>query len=152
MKKLLSALTLCSCIIGGSVGTALANDDSAEKTVQSVNQVWNATFNSGDSDALARLYAENASLSPGNGQILVGRKKIAELFKSFIDNGVKNHSIETVEVYRDNNQIVQLGRWQANGLNDKQEAISFGGVLMTVLEQDSEGQWKTRSHIWNMGN
>ena len=152
MKNFLSKLTLCSCIIAGSVGGAVASEELPDKTIQSANKVWNATFNSGDSTALSMLYSENATLSPGNGQVLVGRKEIAELFKSFIDNGVKNHSITTTEIYRDNKQLVQLGRWQADGVNEQQESISFGGVLMTVLEQNSEGEWKTRSHIWNMGN
>jgi len=152
MRKLLSTLTLCSCIIGGSVGSAIASDDSAEKILQSVNGVWNTTFNSGDSTKLATLYTENATLSPGNGEVLVGQEQIKGLFKSFIDNGVHNHTIETIEAYRDEKQIVQLGKWRAEGVNDKQELISFGGVLMTVIEQNSDGIWLTRSHVWNMGN
>lgn len=152
MRKLLSTLTLCSCIIGGSVGSAMASDNDAEKILQSVNSKWNTTFNSGDSTKLATLYTENATLSPGNGEVLVGQEQISGLFKSFIDNGVHNHTIETTEAYRDNKQIVQLGKWRAEGVNDKQEAISFGGVLMTVIEQNSDGIWLTRSHIWNMGN
>lgn len=152
MRKLLLTLTLCSCIVGGSVGSAMASDDSAEKILQSVNDKWNTTFNSGDSTKLATLYTENATLSPGNGEVLVGQEQISGLFKSFIDNGVHNHTIETIEAYRDEKQIVQLGKWRAEGVNDKQEAISFGGVLMTVIEQNSDGIWLTRSHVWNMGN
>ena len=152
MRKLLSTLTLCSCIIGGSVGSAMASDDSAEKILQSVNGKWNTTFNSGDSTKLATLYTENATLSPGNGEVLVGQEQIRGLFKSFIDNGVHNHTIETIEAYRDEKQIVQLGKWRAESVNDKQEVISFGGVLMTVIEQNSDGIWLTRSHVWNMGN
>jgi|AZIC01.1.fsa_nt_gi uncharacterized protein (TIGR02246 family) len=152
MKKLLSTLTFCSCIVGGTVGSAVADDDSALKIVASVNTTWNNTFNSGDSTALASLYTENATLSPGNGEVLVGQEQISGLFKSFIDNGVHDHTIETIEAYRDNKQIVQLGKWRAEGVNDKQEAISFGGVLMTVIEQSADGVWLTRSHVWNMGN
>lgn len=152
MRKFLSTLTFCSYIIGGSVGSALANEDDTTKILGSVNATWNATFNSGDSNALAALYTENGTLSPGNGEILVGREQISGLFKSFFDNGVHNHSIETTEAYRDNKQIVQLGKWRAEGVNDKQEAISFGGVLMTVIEQNPDGVWLTRSHVWNMGN
>lgn len=152
MKKLLSTLTFCSCIVGGTVGSAVADDDSALKIVATVNTTWNNTFNNGDSTALASLYTENATLSPGNGEVLAGQEQISGLFKSFIDNGVHNHTIETIEAYRDNKQIVQLGKWKAEGVNDKQEAISFGGVLMTVLEQNSDGVWLTRSHVWNMGN
>tara|TARA_R110002049_G_scaffold237307_1_gene410390 strand:- start:374 stop:832 length:459 start_codon:yes stop_codon:yes gene_type:complete len=152
MRKFLSTLTFCSYIIGGSVGSAVANEDDTAKILDSVNTTWNATFNSGDSTKLAALYTEDGTLSPGNGEILVGREQISGLFKSFIDNGVHNHSIETTEAYRDNKQIVQLGKWRAEGVNDKQEAISFGGVLMTVIEQNADGVWLTRSHVWNMGN
>lgn len=152
MRKFLSTLTLCSYIIGGSVGSAVANEDDTAKIVQSVNATWNATFNSGDSNALAALYTEDATLSPGNGEVLTGQQQISNLFKSFIDNGVHNHSIATINVYRNQNQIVQLGRWQADGVNDKKETITFGGVLMTVIELNSDGKWLTQSHVWNMGD
>jgi len=153
MKKLLSTLGLYTCIIGGVVGSqAIAGGDTAESIVASVNTTWNASFNQGDSAALAALYADKATLSPGNGEVLVGHELISQLFQSFIDNGVHNHSIETINVYRDNKQIVQLGKWRAEGVNEKQEAISFGGVLMTVIEQNSAGEWLTRSHVWNMAN
>ncbi len=153
MKKLLSTLALCSYIITGTnVSLASENDESAVNIVETVNTIWNNTFNSGDSDALSQLYTENAILSPGNGKSLVGQEQIGHLFKTFIDNGVHNHSIKIIEAYRDHNQIVQLARWQAESVNDKQEPISFGGVLMTVIEKNSDGIWLTRSHIWNMGN
>lgn len=152
MRKFLSTLTFCSYIIGGSVGSAVANEDDTASILASVNATWNTTFNSGDSAKLAALYAEDATLSPGNGEVLVGHQQIGHLFKSFMDNGVNNHSIETINAYRKDNQIVQLGRWQADGINDKKESITFGGVLMTVIEQDSDGKWLTQSHVWNMGN
>ena len=152
MRKFLSTLTLCSCIVGGSVGSAIANENDATKILASVNATWNTTFNSGDSNALAALYTEDATLSPGNGEVLVGQQQIVTLFKSFIDNGVHNHSIETINAYRNDDQIVQLAKWQADGVNDKKEAITFGGVLMTVVEQNSDGKWLTQSAVWNMGN
>lgn len=152
MRKFLSTLTLCSYIIGGSVGSAMANEDDATKILASVNATWNKTFNAGDSAALAELYTEDATLSPGNGEILVGQKQIVNLFKSFIDNGVHNHSIETVNAYRNHDQIVQVAKWQADGVNDKKEGITFGGVLMTVIKQNSDGKWITQSAVWNMGS
>jgi len=152
MRKFLSTLTFCSYIIGGSVGSALANEDETTKILDSVNATWNTTFNRGDSSALAALYTEDATLSPGNGEVLVGQQQIVNLFKSFIDNGVHNHSIETVNAYRNHEQVVQIAKWQADGVNDKKEAITFGGVLMTVMKQDSDGKWLTQSAVWNMGN
>lgn len=150
MRKFLSTLALCSYIIGGSVGSAAAEDDTA-KIVASVNEAWNTTFNAGDSDGLAAFYAQDAMLSPGNGEVLVGPQQIVTLFKGFIDNGVHNHSIETVNAYRNHDQIVQIAKWQADGVNDNKETISFGGVLMNVIKQNADGKWSTQSAVWNMG-
>jgi uncharacterized protein (TIGR02246 family) len=152
MKKLLSILAVCSFIVGGSISTAMADDANIKHTVKTINAKWNATFNKGDSAKLSTLYAEDALLSPGNGQVLKGRAQIAELLKSFIDNGVHNHTIETLSTYHQGNQIVQVAKWTAEGVNEQQETISFGGVFMSVLEQDENGAWLTKSHVWNMGS
>jgi len=151
MKKLFSIITFIGFITAGTVGSAMASDTDAMKVLAEVNASWNDNFNKGNSTALVELYAEDATVSPGNGTILKGQEEIASLFKSFIDSGVHNHTIETVKVYHQQDQIVQLGKWQAQSTNEQQEIITFGGVLMTVIEKNAEGQWLTQSHIWNMG-
>jgi len=135
MKKLISILTFIGFTAVGTAGSAMAGDAGAMKVLTEVNASWNANFNKGDSAALAKLYADDATLSPGNGTVLKGREAIASLFKSFIDNGVHSHTIETVEAYHQQDQIVQLGKWQAQGKNEQQETVTFGGVLMTVIKK-----------------
>ncbi|GAB4293395.1 MAG: hypothetical protein Kow0083_06550 [Methylophaga sp.] len=151
MKTLLRMLAFMGFIAVATMGSAMADDTDAMQIVAEVNASWNDAFNSGDSTALATLYADDATVSPGNGTVLKGHEAIASLFKSFINSGVHNHSIETIEAYRQQNQIVQLGKWQAQGSNEQQETITFGGVLMTVIEKNAKGEWVTQSHIWNMG-
>ncbi|GJM05163.1 MAG: hypothetical protein DHS20C09_11540 [marine bacterium B5-7] len=152
MKNLWVIFAFIGFVAAGTSGPVIAAEDAdTMKLLGSVNATWNETFNQGDSNALAALYAEDATLSPGNGTVLVGHEQIATLFKSFFDNGVHNHSIEPIEVYRQQDQIVQIGKWQAQGTNDKQETVTFGGVLMTIIEKNADGQWLTQSHIWNMG-
>lgn len=151
MKKLFNILAVIGFIAMGSTGSAMADEAETTEVLNAVNASWNDTFNSGDSEALAALYAEDATLSPGNGTVLQGRDAIASLFKGFFDNGVHNHTIETVKAYRQQDQIVQIGNWQAQGTNEQQETVTFGGVLMTVIEKNTAGQWVTQSHIWNMG-
>lgn len=140
MKTLLRMLAFMGFIAVATMGSAMADDTDAMQNVAEVNASWNDAFNSGDSTALATLYADDATVSPGNGTVLKGHEAIASLFKSFIDSGVHNHSIETIEAYRQQNQIVQLGKWQAQGSNEQQETITFGGVLMTVIEKNAKGE------------
>lgn len=115
----------------------------------SVNETWNDAFNNGDIEKLVSLYAEDATLSPGNGQALVGRDAIANLFQSFIDAGVHDHSLETVTTGGDENTIFQVARWSAKGGTANGETPEFGGITMNVLEKNQDGKWVTRAHVWN---
>jgi uncharacterized protein (TIGR02246 family) len=119
-------------------------------TMESLNATWNAAFNSGNAAAVAALYTEQATLSPGNGQTLIGRSAIEQLFKSFIDSGVHQHSIEVIDAYGNDVLVYQVAKWNAYGAEVDGSSPSFGGILMSVAEKDATGVWKTRSHVWNV--
>jgi ketosteroid isomerase-like protein len=46
--------------------------------------------------------------------------------------------------------IYQVARWNAQGAETNGETPSFGGITTSVLEQSSDGNWLTRTHIWNV--
>lgn len=114
--------------------------------VESTNAEWNKALNSGNVKMLASLYTENAIVSAGNGETLAGHSEIEALFNSFVENGVYNHTLEIIEVGGSDKIIYQVSKWHANGT----ESSSFGGITMSVLEQNSDGKWHTNSHVWNM--
>lgn len=143
MKNVLFAITALTLS-----GTAMAQ--SPEQIVADANQQWNQALNQGNVEQLVSLYDEQATVSPGNGAVLEGQDEIKNLFSGFIDNGVHNHQIETVDVMASDNQITQIGFWQAEGVDADQKPTSFGGVLITVLEKNAEGEWTLQSHVWNM--
>ncbi len=119
--------------------------------IEAANAEWNKLLNSGNVKGLAALYAENATLSPGNGKMLVGRAEIESLFKGFVDGGVHNHTLEIIEVGGTDKMIYQVARWNAQGAEANGETPSFGGITTSLLEQGSDGNWHTRTHIWNVG-
>jgi uncharacterized protein (TIGR02246 family) len=118
--------------------------------IEAANAEWNKALNSGNVKGLAALYTENAILSPGNGVTLVGRAEIEGLFKSFVDAGVHNHTLEIIEVGGSDKVIYQVARWNAQGAEANGETPSFGGITTSVLEQGSDGNWLNRTHIWNV--
>lgn len=125
-------------------------DNSVHARAQALNATWNAAFNSGDPAAVAALYADEAMLSPGNGEVLNGREQIEGLFRSFIDNGVHDHSIEVIDVYQDGDILYQVSTWQAYGAKQDDGARPvFGGILVNILHRDDGGEWKSRVHVWN---
>lgn len=117
--------------------------------IESANAQWNKALNSGNLGQLAALYAENATLSPGNGKTLVGRVEIENLFKGFVDGGVHNHTLEIVELGGSEKMIYQVARWSAQGAESNGETPTFGGITTSIFEQASDGNWLARIHIWN---
>ena len=117
--------------------------------IEAANAEWNKALNSGKVKDLAALYTENAILSPGNGNTLVGRSEIENLFKSFVDAGVHNHTLEIVEVGGSDKMIYQVARWNAEGAEANGETPSFGGITTSVLEQSADGNWLACTHVWN---
>ncbi|MDZ7737375.1 MAG: SgcJ/EcaC family oxidoreductase [Gammaproteobacteria bacterium] len=130
---------------------ALAGD-SAEQLAAELNGQWNAAFNRGDAAAVAALYAEDATLSPGNGETLEGRDSIRELFQSFIDNGVHDHSIEIIEAHQSGDVLYEVARWQAHSTDADGEPTSFGGVLLNTFRRGADGVWRSHVHVWNAGS
>lgn len=124
----------------------------AAQLAAELNDTWNAAFNRGDAAAVAALYAEDAILSPGNGEILKGRDAIRGLFQGFIDNGVHDHSIEVIKARQSGNVLYEVARWQAHGTDANGETTTFGGILVNTFHQGDDGTWQSHAHVWNAGN
>ncbi|MTI64434.1 DUF4440 domain-containing protein [Methylophaga sp.] len=137
-------VTMAALTLSGAVMA-----DSPASIVSNANQQWNQALNQGKLNELVALYETDATVSPGNGSLLEGHEAIRNLFSGFIDNGVHNHQIETVDIIAADKQITQIGYWQAEGVDAEQQPVSFGGVLVTVLEQNEAGEWQLQSHVWN---
>lgn len=150
MKSFMRTTFASLALSMGIVPSTSAGETDPMSVVSSANTQWNQALNSGNAKSLANLYTENATVSPGNGQILSGRAEIEKLFQSFVDAGVHNHRIETLEVHGDDQLLYQVARWQANGAAKDGQTPTFGGILMSILVKDGNGRWLARSHVWNV--
>jgi len=117
--------------------------------ITALNTKWNKAFNSGDPESVAALYNENAILSPGNGEVLEGRDAIEGLFRSFIENGVHNHTIEIIDVHHDGNTMYEVSKWSAYGAEKDGTKLVFGGIFVNIFQIDDKGEWKSHLHTWN---
>lgn len=136
-----------------SSASAYAENQPAERTISdALNTQWNQAFNSGKPHLVAALYAEDAKLSPGNGEVLVGRTAIEGLFRSFIENGVHEHKIEIIDVQREGNMMYQISKWTAFSAGNAETKTAFGGILVNIFQMDAQGEWKSHLHLWNSTN
>ncbi|WP_047540773.1 YybH family protein [Methylotenera versatilis] len=152
MKNLLSSTCVSLLLTLGLSTSAVAGDSNIKSIVESANTAWNQALNTGNAKALSNQYVENATLSPGDGKVLVGRTEIESLFKSFVANGVHNHTLEVVNVGGSGNMIYQISKWSANGAEANGKVPAFGGITTSVLIKGADGKWLTQSQVWNVAN
>ncbi len=126
------------------------NIPGGRSVIEMLNDKWNRAFNSGKPELVGELYDQGAILSPGNGEFLVGRVAIEDLFRGFIDNGVHNHTIEIIETHQDGNTMYEVSKWSAHGQEENGKKPVFGGIFVNIFHVDENGKWKSHLHTWNL--
>jgi uncharacterized protein (TIGR02246 family) len=122
---------------------------SVREIIRANNDKWNAAFNGGDAAAVAALYTADATVLPHTHDVVTGAVAIREFWKSVIDAGFRNHSIELIDVHAQGDLAVEIAKWEAEGPGEGGNRQAFGGSLVNVFERQSDGSWKCRLHIWN---
>jgi uncharacterized protein (TIGR02246 family) len=149
MNKYMTHLVACLLVALATVQPALAQKTDASSIVDAANTTWNKAFNSGDAHALAALYDDKATVSPGNGKSIQGRTEIEKLFKGYFDQGVHNHSIEVIDAHRSGNVVYEVANWRAEGAEKDGKTPEHKGVLLKVMTRSADGKWRSTSHVWN---
>ena len=118
-------------------------------TVEAGNAQWNQAFNKGDAAAVAKLYTSDAKLLPPADKVVSGDKDIQAFFQSFIDAGITDHKIETVQVEEAGDKAMVAGKWQATGKDKDGKPETYKGSVVKMLERQGDA-WKTSLHTWNI--
>jgi uncharacterized protein (TIGR02246 family) len=145
MNKFSRQFAACAVWAFAASQTALAQHD---KAVDQANTAWNAAFNKGDAHGLAAMYDKKAVISPGNGTTVQGRADIEQLFKSYFDAGVHDHTIDVVQANRVGNVMYETANWTAVAEKDGKKT-PYKGVLVKVMTKGGDGKWRTTAHTWN---
>lgn len=123
--------------------------DHTKSIIKNGNLAWNSALNTGNISGLAALYAQDATVSAGDGQIIVGRAAIEQLFNAFKKNGVHNHNLEIIQVEGADKMISQISKWSANGAETNGVKPSLGGITMSTIIQNDYDEWLICAHVWN---
>ena len=97
---------------------------------------FSEAYNAGDSSAVAEFYTEDGAVLPPNGAAVLGRKGIAELYRSAFGNGVKDLRYEILEVRQlGPDAVVEIGIG----------SIAIGGQR---LRSRSMHVWRLNGEVW----
>ena len=129
-----------------------APDTTAEdiETIKGINPVWFKSYNSGDANAIAALYTEDAVLNPPGAPAAHGKTEIQGYLTKDVsaanEAGITLNSNPSVT---EANVSGNLGwEWGTFTVNDKSGAIIDRGKYVTVYEK-RDGKWLIIRDIWN---
>jgi uncharacterized protein (TIGR02246 family) len=136
--------------IVGVIGLAMpAVAQDVRAAIEQTNARFAEAFKAGDAAAIAGLYTEDAKMLPPDATEVAGREAIQKYWQSWIDDGLKNLSLEASEVEADGDLAYEVGRFsiQAPAANDAMTTAT--GNYLVVWKRASGGDWQLHVDTWN---
>jgi uncharacterized protein (TIGR02246 family) len=122
---------------------ALSTDITDE--IKSLNSKFVSSFNQGDVGSVADLYTITALLLPAGSEPVKGREAIVQYWQNAMEMGVKEITLDTVEVEQLDLTAIELGTYTLKAENGN---ILDQGKYMAVWKQENH-HWKMQKDIWN---
>ena len=144
MPRQLLILAAAALLVISCVAPAWAGPLADEMTT--MNARWDAAINNADFDALLPMYTADARLIPPGAQPVTGPMAIRNFFARR-GRSVSNHKLELVDVLPIENYAYVTSHFTAT-LVVNEKATPISGSTVRLLERQSDGQWKMKSHIF----
>jgi uncharacterized protein (TIGR02246 family) len=110
----------------------------------SANTQFMNAFRRADATAMANLYTPDAQLLPAHSDFVRGTAAIRAFWQGVLDLGLKEATLETIEVEDHGNTAIEVGRYRliagAGALADQGKYV--------VVWKSGEGTWKIHRDIW----
>lgn len=110
---------------------------------------FESAFNAADSDALVRLYAEDAIVLPPDYGRVEGRDAIARYFSDTIaERQAGDIGITSMEDRRIDGAWLDTGTYSMQATGPDGQPLTLEGDYASLVEQ-VDGAWAITRHIWN---
>jgi ketosteroid isomerase-like protein len=139
---------LYSVIMALLLASANATTEPIESEVWINNKSLEMAINSGDTSALAGLYAKDAFVVPPSLEILNAQDEIRNNWVSQKLIGTENFQVQTVNLRLHDDLIYQTAVWFAT-VTENGIAIELGGEMTNVIGRQDDGSWKIKLQSWN---
>jgi uncharacterized protein (TIGR02246 family) len=146
MKLLKSLLLLLIMVISTTTVPAGIEESSA---IDELNTTWGKVFMRGDTEALLRMYTDNAVMLPPSSEILTDHNAIKGYWDNLKSVGVTDYVIYPVDLRVVGNIAYQSALWKATRTTSDGNVIQFDGNISNVLEKQKDGSWKIKLQSWN---
>jgi len=128
------------------------NADAADKVRAAIdrgNQAFIAAYAAHDSAKLASLYAPDAAAFPPGADRANGRAAIQKVWQGFMDAGVTNVTVRTVDARSSGNLAYETGEYALDVPGKDGKLAHQVGKYVVVWKRDKSGHWQLYRDIWN---
>ncbi len=120
-----------------------------QATVEAINQEFTDAVRRRDAAAAAALYTEDAIMLPPNSEMIRGRPSINAALQAMLDAGVRELTLETVDVKYLGDVAYEVGNYGLKAEPGGGQSISDRGKYVVVWKRQGGGPWQLAVDIWN---
>ena len=107
---------------------------------EGIHPAWVEAFNSGDVEALLRLYEPDAKLVPEPGQVVSGMEAIGAALGQFM--AVGKATAEIRYCVESGGVALASASWRIAGTGPDGKPVEIAGVSADLFRRQSDGSWR----------
>jgi ketosteroid isomerase-like protein len=129
-----------------------ARADVLRAAMEAANARWLAAFNTPNPAAFPALCTADAVVLFQGAPPVTGPEAIGQFWASRIKLGLKDHGFEILEAWGDGKYAYQWARASVVLVKETGERTTLVGNTVRIFEQQNDGTWKTKVHMFNRPN
>jgi uncharacterized protein (TIGR02246 family) len=142
-------LKLLLAVVCVSVLAPAAAAEDVRQAIEQVNARFVEAFKAGDAATIASLYTETARMLPPDATEIAGREAIQAEWQSWIDDGLKDLTLEAQEVEASGDLAYEIGLFSLQVPAENNDMVTADGNYVVVWKRDAEGSWRLHIDTWN---
>jgi uncharacterized protein (TIGR02246 family) len=117
--------------------------------IQRANDHWNSAFNSGNADAVAALYTQDAVVLPSTHAVVRGTSAIKDFWNGLISAGVKDHRIEMIDAQAVGDHFLLHRQCRPTLWTKAVKRSAMRELSSRSSGARGDGSWRACLHTWN---
>ena len=143
-------LKSATLVIVGIVGlTVPAAADDVRQAIEQVNAQVMAAYKAGDAATIASHYTDTAKMLPPDATEIAGREAIQNLWQGWLDDGLKDLTLEASEVEASGDLAYEIGSFSLQAPAENNTMMTASGNYVVVWKHEADGNWRLHVDTWN---
>jgi uncharacterized protein (TIGR02246 family) len=147
MAVMLKSILFAIIAVIGLAAPVAAEDVRA--AIEQTNARIVEAFKADDAAAIAGFYSEDAKMLPPDATEVAGRDAIQKVWQSWIDDGLKNLTLEAQEVEADGDLAYEIGKFSMQVPAENDAIATSTGNYLAIWKRDPGGVWQQHVDTWN---